>query len=83
IFVYGFDLPQALDAPRFVFTEPIGRKKVVVENFANLPNSISLIVERVKRYGPTGLVHVALVDSSKRLVQVVSDPRSEGVALAI
>jgi len=83
IFVYGFDLPQALDAPRFVFTEPIGRKKVVVENFASLPNSISLSVERVERYGPTGLVHVALVDSSKRLVQVVSDPRSEGVALAI
>jgi len=82
IFLYGFDLSRALDAPRFIFTEPIGRKKVVVEDFLRPPSSTNLSVEQVERYGPTGLVHIALTDISKRIAQVASDPRSEGVALA-
>ncbi|MCS7098716.1 MAG: gamma-glutamyltransferase [Sulfolobales archaeon] len=82
LFVYGMSLPQALDSPRFIFTELAGRR-VVVESRLRTPQSASFLVELVEAYGSTGLVHAALVDRSKHIAQVASDPRSEGVALAV
>ncbi len=83
LFVYGLDLPRALDAPRFIFTEYAGRKSAVVESrYGSLrPGSVS--VELVGAYGSTGLVHAVSVEPARRLVEVAADPRSEGIALAL
>ncbi|MCX8184995.1 MAG: gamma-glutamyltransferase [Sulfolobales archaeon] len=82
IFIYRMSLPQALDAPRFIFTDPAGRR-VVVESRLRVSQTEKLVVEQAETYGSTGLVHAAVVDRSKLVVQVASDPRSEGIALAI
>lgn len=82
IFVYGLSLPEALDAPRFIFTEPAGKKKVVIESRLRSPRSAAFDVEQASIYGQTGLVHAAVMDISRHLVQVASDPRSEGTAYA-
>jgi gamma-glutamyltranspeptidase/glutathione hydrolase len=84
IFAYGMSLPKALDAPRFIFTETSGTtKRVVVESRLRAPQVAGLTVEIAEDYGPTGLVHAAAVRRSKQLAQFVSDPRSEGLPLAL
>jgi Gamma-glutamyltransferase len=84
IFAYGMSLPKALDAPRFIFTETSGTtKRVVVESRLRAPQVAGLTVEITEDYGPTGLVHAAAVKRSKQLAQFVSDPRSEGLPLAL
>ncbi|MCC6047707.1 MAG: gamma-glutamyltransferase, partial [Desulfurococcaceae archaeon] len=82
IFVYGMDPATAVDAPRFIYVEPVGAKRVVVEARLGTPEAEGITVERVDYYGQTGLVHVGVEDTSRRVAQLVADPRSEGVALA-
>ncbi len=83
IFVYGLDLPRALDAPRFIFVEYSGKKRVVVESRYKSVKPGDLTVDLVEWYGPTGLVHAAAVDVPRRVAEVAADPRSEGTALAL
>jgi gamma-glutamyltranspeptidase/glutathione hydrolase len=82
IFVYGMDPATAVDAPRFIYVEPVGAKRVVVEARLGTPEAEGITVERVDYYGQTGLVHVGVEDTSRRVAQLVADPRSEGIALA-
>jgi len=82
IFTYGMDPALAVDAPRFIYVEPVGAKRVVVEARLRTPKEEGVAVEVVDYYGQTGLVHVAVADIERRVAQLVADPRSEGVALA-
>jgi len=82
IFAYGMDPAVAVDAPRFIYVEPVGAKKVVVEARLRTAEAGGVTLERVDYYGQTGLVHVGVADTLRRVAQLVADPRSEGVALA-
>lgn len=82
IFIYKMNPVEAVDAPRFVYTVPRGMQKVVVEEPLKPPPSSSNVeAVQVRYYSSPGYVHVAVLDRGRILL--ASDPRSEGIALAI
>lgn len=82
IFIYKMNPVEAVDAPRFIYTVPRGTQKVIVEEPLKPPLlSSSVEAVQVGYYGSPGYVHVAVLDKGRTLL--ASDPRSEGIALAI
>ncbi|WP_420834711.1 gamma-glutamyltransferase family protein [Desulfurococcus mucosus] len=81
LFVYGMDPVEAVNAPRFIYTEPRGRQEVVVEEPLKPTTPAGITVKLVEYFGSHGHVHVAVYDGVKTLL--VNDPRSEGIALAL
>ena len=77
IFIYGMNLPRALDSPRFLYD---GTNRLLVES--GMPKSAdpTLIAEEVEKLG---LVHVIVKDSERESLEFAADPRSEGIALAL
>lgn len=81
MFVYGMDPVKAVAAPRFIYVEPRGSQRLVLEKplEANTVGGIS--IEEVEYFGSHGHVHVAILDDEKLIL--AGDPRSEGIAIAI
>jgi len=70
-----------VNAPRFIYVEPRGRQRVVVEKPLSTSHFRDVVVENVGYFESHGHVHVGILDREKTVV--VNDPRSEGIAVAL
>ena len=87
LFIYSMSLEKAVSAPRFIYDyEYEGRQNpsraLIIENYLKPPERIDLEIRYMKSLGGTGLVNVLIRDNRRGVIEVASDPRSEGVALA-
>lgn len=83
MFIYGMSPGEAVDAPRFLYTDLSGRA-VLVEGRLRAPEpreGVSAVTGPL--YASTGLVHAALVHKRRGSCELAPDPRGEGVAVAI
>ncbi len=81
IFLRGLDIGRAVDAPRFIYTDTESLKKVVVEKRLRGGGSSGLEYITADYYGRTGLVNASQYRIDNSFAWLVSDPRSEGVAI--
>ncbi len=81
LFIYGMNLVEALDAPRFIYTQPHGKQVVEIEPPLQLASSDKVSSISTQPYGTHGHVHVSI--KKEGLVALGNDPRSEGIAIAL
>jgi len=82
IYVYGMEAHRALSPPRFIFTSYSREPAVEVEEGFPVPDAKGMKVARVPLFGTHGHMHVAKVDS-RGVLELASDPRTEGISVAI
>ncbi|MEM1610473.1 MAG: gamma-glutamyltransferase [Sulfolobales archaeon] len=84
IFIYNMDLGEALNTPRFIYTDLSKASKVVAEGVlgeASLGNDIEVI--RAPQHGSTGIVNAAKRNRSKGFTEFAPDPRGASISIAV
>jgi len=82
IFVYKMPIAKAIEAPRFIYTKFYNTQEVVIEKPLTSPQSSdALKIKNIDYFSTPGHVHVGVLREDR--VELVNDPRSEGIALAI
>jgi gamma-glutamyltranspeptidase/glutathione hydrolase len=84
IFIYNMDLGEAVNAPRFIYTDLSRASKVVAEGAlgeASLGSDIEVI--RAPQYGSTGIVNAAKRNRSKGYTEFAPDPRGASISIAV
>jgi gamma-glutamyltranspeptidase/glutathione hydrolase len=84
IFIYNMDLGEAVNAPRFIYTDLSKASKVVAEGAlgeASLGSDIEVI--RAPQYGSTGIVNAAKRNRSKGYTEFAPDPRGASISIAV
>ena len=79
IICYSMDLGKAIDGPRFMLNEWTDRIKISYENRLKLNVQGAEVLEPYSR--STGVCNA--IEYSEGSYKATSDPRSEGIALAI
>jgi gamma-glutamyltranspeptidase/glutathione hydrolase len=82
IYVYNMKDHAALISPRFIFTSYTGEQVVEVEEPLPMPESRKYRALRVPLYGTHGYLHLAKIDE-RGVLSLASDPRTEGIAVAL
>lgn len=82
LFVYNLPPARAVSAPRFIYTKFYNKQEVVIEKPLTPPREHYDIEFRVvDYYSAPGHIHIGVLHPDK--TELVNDPRSEGIALAI
>lgn len=81
LFIYNMNLVEALDAPRFIYTQPYSKQIVEIEPPLQSASSDKVSSMITQPYGTHGHVHVAIKKDG--VVILGNDPRSEGVSIAL
>lgn len=85
LFIYNMNLVETLSAPRFIYTKPTRRQRVIVEEplRINRESSIDADIVYVGLHESPGHVHIAYREDRRGVTFLSSDPRTEGVNILI
>ncbi|MEM3833443.1 MAG: gamma-glutamyltransferase family protein [Thermoprotei archaeon] len=82
IISYNMKISKAVDAPRFMLTEWNKHFTAIIEGRLSLPKSNEIKIETLPYYSSSvGIANV--IEYTQGMYAATSDPRSEGVAMAI
>jgi gamma-glutamyltranspeptidase/glutathione hydrolase len=82
LFVYNLPAAKAVEAPRFIYTKFYNKQEVIVEKTLTPPRGVESVEFKVVDYfSVPGHVHIGVLYEDK--IELVNDPRSEGVSLAV
>ena len=82
IIAYNMNISKAVDAPRFMLTEWNKYFSAVIEGRLQLPKSNEIKIETLPYYSNSvGIANV--IEYARGIYAGTSDPRSEGIALAL
>ncbi|MFZ8783012.1 MAG: gamma-glutamyltransferase [Desulfurococcaceae archaeon] len=82
LFVYNQPPARAVELPRFIYTKFYGDQEVVVEEPLKPPqNPCNARIRAVDYFSAPGHIHIGVLYENR--VELVNDPRSEGITIAI